>query len=380
VTAPIAGDAGQRQTSGVLLHAYGADQIVRLALGQSSQTVAPSASVARLLVLAPAVAVGLAAVMGTTLLALAGAAVLVTIAVAVLGYGAFTADLWLPVVPMALSAVAAALVIIAYRSILERHRRLALASLLTSQVSPAIARQVWENRHLILDGKTPKPVRLTATVLFVDLAGSTTIADTAEPAVLVEWISRFLTEMAECVACHDGVIEKFTGDGLMAVFGVPVPRQTGQDIAADARNAAACALQMADRVEALNATAGEMGFPPTRCRIGIHSGPLSAGNVGTIDRMQYSVIGQTANLAARIEGYGKDDRALTTDDDGRPLDCRILLSGATADLLGDDIALRPIGPVQLRGAQTPIPLHRLLPTRADAGTANDPGEPDAKGS
>ena len=276
------------------------------------------------------------------------------------GYIGLLHDWWLPSVPLAIAALLTAFSVLSWRAFLDRRERVALARLLTSQVSPQVARELWENRRTILKGVKPRPTRLTATVLFVDLAGSTSVADRLAPDHLVQWVSAFLEEMAEAVLQSNGVVETFTGDGLMAVFGVPVPRTEHSEMQRDALNAVECALQMGRRLEALNSRLDRNVLPEMSCRIGIHSGILSAGNVGTRSRMHYTVIGQTANLAARLEGFGKDDSNIACDSDGNPLNCRILLSEATVELLPQEYNVQSMGKLELRGAQAPMTVYRLL--------------------
>ena len=143
--------------------------------------------------------------------------------------------------------------------------------------------------------------------------------------------------MAEAVIENDGVIEKFTGDGLMAVYGVPVPRTTETERADDVRRSFETALSMCARLKELNASAASENMPLTECRIGIHSGLVSAGTVGTATRTNYTILGQPANLAARLEGYGKDDPEIANGPDGTPLTCRILVSETAADFLRDKV-------------------------------------------
>lgn len=113
--------------------------------------------------------------------------------------------------------------------------------LLGQSTSPEIAETLWQERdHLLIDGKLPGQ-RLTATLLFTDLRGFTTISERLSPEALLEWLNEYLEEVTQLVHAHQGVINKFTGDGVMAVFGVPIPRATSREIAADAQRAVACA-------------------------------------------------------------------------------------------------------------------------------------------
>lgn len=357
---PLPGREGRRTTFGVVLHALVADQILRLAQGSSRPTYAVPGWLEIALVLGVVMLVGVSVMRllrpATFILFGAGSAVLALIG----GHLALLGDVWLPAVPIAIAAALTAFSALAWRAFLDRRERVALARLLTNQVSSQLAQELWQNRRAILRGTKPRSTKLTATVLFVDIAGSTTTADELAPDDLMHWVGAFLEEMAEAVVQHNGVIEKFTGDGLMAVFGIPVPRTGRHEQALDAVRAVECALQMGARVDSLNERLDANIYPPLRCRIGINTGELSAGSVGTQARMQYTVIGQSANLAARLEAYGKDDPRVARDRDGRELSCRILLSGKTVELLPDVYNIEPMGELELRGTNEPTTVYRLM--------------------
>ncbi len=371
-SAPLQGDAEQRQVYGVYLHAMAADQIIRMAKGETATAKSLSdpmtAGLSLILAIAAAFLVRTRDSFGEHV----GLTLVLIGFLALTCFWAFTYEWWLPLIPFALCTFLSAIALVGAKEIVERRRRAALSGLLSNQVSPAIARDLWENRNVILEGGRPKPVRLTATVLFVDLEGSTAAADELPPEELVGWVSVFLEEMASAVVQHDGVIEKFTGDGLMAVFGVPVPRTSEEETRRDVRRAADCAIDMARRTEQLNVRADNGEFPHSRCRVGIHTGPLSAGNVGTRLRMQYTVIGQAANLAARLEAYGKDDPVLTRDEEGNLIDCRVLVSGAVAEQLDERYALKSMGQAELRGAEKALDIYRLSTEAAERAVQGEP--------
>ncbi len=372
--APQAGGPDRKSTYGVFLHAHAADQIVRQALGQSSVASDLPSPVETILIL-------LGAALAAAVLQLSNRAqvhvalgLLGAMLIAIAAYAAFLWSWWIPVVPVVLSFLLSSTLVIGYRGVVDRRRRMALAGLLTNQVSAAVAQQLWQNRHAILKGTKPIPTRLTATVLFVDLAGSTTVADELPPEQVVDWISRFLAEMADAVLVHDGVVEKFTGDGLMAVFGIPIPRTDDAAIANDVRRACDTALDMSSRLDRLNREGIRGHLPYTTCRIGIHTGKLSAGNVGSRTRTQYTVIGQAANLAARLESYGKDDPIIANDRNGNPIDCRILISENTKSYLHEGYNAEEIGAIELRGAQNALKAFRL--NSSQTRTEDGPSKPN----
>ncbi len=370
--APVRAGADKRQIYGVYLHALAADQLVRMALGQTGAARSlPMPFTVFLCALVAFISGAVIRARNLSQVQLLGAVVLV-LSVSGLSYLAFVFDWWVPMVPFLLCGLLSMILAVGFKEITERRRRAALAGLLANQVSPAIARELWDHRHMILEGGRPKPVRLTATVMFVDLEGSTSNADELPPEQLVAWVSAFLEEAANAVIRYNGVIEKFTGDGLMAVFGIPVPRTTDEEIADDVRRACDCAIDIAERTDRLNERAAAEGQPYTKCRVGIHTGRLSAGNVGTKQRMSYTVIGQAANLAARLEAYGKDDPLVARDPSGEIIDCRVLLSEDSAALLNGRYNLEPLGEADLRGARDKMKIYRLPTTPVIETLQGDP--------
>jgi adenylate cyclase len=204
---------------------------------------------------------------------------------------------------------------------------------------------------VFLTGGKPAPRKLDASVIFVDIAGSTAIGGTAEPAAFVAWISRILDALSDVARAHGGFIEKFTGDGLLVAFGAPLPRESGKEITADAIAACRCACAMAERVAALNA-AGDTG-PRYRVRIGVHSGPVFGGVLGNRGTLQYNLVGDTVNVAARIEAFGKRLQ------DRQAPDALICLSAMTLERSADVVTAEPVGTLTHDDGVTQIGIFRL---------------------
>lgn len=354
---PLTGRAEGGAAYGIELHALALDQLLRMALGLSAPTRAPTAGFEWLVILG----LGLASLLPGLLLRGAGA----LLALAAIGMGgtllgsyiAFLYGWWLPLVPMVFALLATSLSLISARVTWERRQRAVISQLLAIQGSPELARQLWRQRGLFLSGLKPRPLRLTATILFADLVGSTALSDDLSPEALMTTVSDYLAAMAEAATRYGGFIEKFTGDGVMVVFGAPVPRETTAEIARDARNAANCALAMEDALVKLNQDLKDGAA--LRMRVGIATGPVSAGTVGSRARNQYTVIGRAANLAARLESLEKENPAFNHDEAGEVLICRILLSKGTAQHLAPGQALHPLGPLPVPGIEERAEVFRL---------------------
>lgn len=186
--------------------------------------------------------------------------------------------------------------------------------------------------------------RRQATVLFSDIRGFTEMSERMSPEEVVAFLNEYLTIMVDCVIDHGGVLDKFIGDAVMAVFGAPI---SAGSLADDARAAVACAQTMGRRLDELNLRRAAAGLAAIRIGIGVHTGDLVAGNIGSPKRMQYTVIGDTVNVGSRLESLTKEHRR------------RTLLSGATADLVRDGIALEALGTVPVRGRQETLAIFGL---------------------
>ena len=283
-------------------------------------------------------------IMGTTagLLLLAGVAFWLF---AALGW-------WLPLIPPALGFALSLTLAITYVMTRARHDREDIMALFSGVVSKGVADAIWRRRDL---DENEALQLMTATVMFTDIKGFTTISESLAEPVLADWLNDYMAAMVTIVDDHGGVIEKFAGDGLTIEFGVPEPRDTEAEIDADARAAVDCAIAMAEALPTLNAAWREKSLPAIGIRIGIHTGPLMVGVIGSADRWQYSIIGDTANTAARIEGYAKDDPRLGCDVG----QCRILISEATFNRLGKDFRTEFVGEANLRGKALTTGVHRV---------------------
>src|SRR5258708_7312869 len=147
----------------------------------------------------------------------------------------------------------------------------------------------------------PRPQELAATVRSSDVAGFTPICEKLAPGPLIAWLDAYIDAMVQVVIAHDGVVLRFIGDGILAVFGAPVPRRSETEISADARNAAQCALSMAAAMRRLNDGWRSEGLPTAAVRGGLYTGPLVTGSLGSGSHMEYCLLGDTANTAARLQ-------------------------------------------------------------------------------
>jgi adenylate cyclase len=223
-------------------------------------------------------------------------------------------------------------------------------------VDPSLAASIWEQRDRFLEGGRPSTTRLTATIMFVDLHGFTGIGERLEPEDLMDWLNAYMSAMTPLVMEHGGVVMRFIGDAIMAAFGVPIARQSEDEIREDARNAVRCALAMEQKVVALNRDSGHGDHPKIGMRVGICTGPMVGGSMGDAQRLEYNVHGDSVNTAARLENFEKQN--FVPDYDTRP--GRILIGAPTRQYLGGSFTTEAVGEVSLRGKQEKLAVYQVF--------------------
>ena len=204
-----------------------------------------------------------------------------------------------------------------------------------SYISEAVVTEILES---------PKGVKLGGelreiTILVSDLRGFTRMTDSLEPQKVIQILNRYFEKMTDVVVCHEGTIDEFTGDGILVFFGAPKPR-------ADHRlRAVGCALDMQAALQELNRENKKNGWPELRMGIGINSGQLVVGNIGSEKRKKYGAVGTPINVAFRVEALAAAGEVLLTPSVyEQPVECLDLGSIRQAKIKGFDepITLRPV--------------------------------------
>ncbi len=203
-----------------------------------------------------------------------------------------------------------------------------LISLFERYVSPQVAAEIANRQgEIVLAGQ-----EMLATVVFTDIRNFTAMTAGKPSAEVLSWLNNYFTAMSHIILKNDGFLNKFMGDGLLVLFGVPL----GETATKSACKAVQAAIEMLDRVEKINAES-EPGQPELRIGIGLHTGTLTAGNLGARERMEYSVIGETVNLASRLEELTKR------------FDADMAMSFETYELIRDRFSATCLGEVSIRG-------------------------------
>jgi adenylate cyclase len=199
-------------------------------------------------------------------------------------------------------------------------------------VAREVAEQVLQDSGLLKLGGT----RVDVSILLVDIRGFTTMSERMEPEEVVELLNTYYPRMINVIFRHQGMVDKFIGDAILAVFGVPTPRPD------DPLRAVQAARELHEQVRAINGERAERGEPPIAIGIGITSGHVICGNIGSERRMDYTVIGDAVNLAARLEGLTKT------------LERNILVNERVRDAIKGKIPCESLGFFKVKGKKEEV--------------------------
>jgi adenylate cyclase len=180
----------------------------------------------------------------------------------------------------------------------------------------------------------------TVTILFSDIRGFTRMSENMEPHAVVELLNEYFSEMTDLIFESGGTLDKYLGDGIMAVYGAPIPKPD------DALRATKTAIEMQRALADLNRDWESRGQQALRMGVGVNTGPVTAGNIGSAKRMDYTVIGDAVNLASRLCSNAAGGQ--------------ILVSESTFLQLGGTIPAQKLDPIRVKGKETPVELHEVF--------------------
>ncbi|MCF6335785.1 MAG: guanylate cyclase, partial [Spirochaetales bacterium] len=204
-------------------------------------------------------------------------------------------------------------------------------------MSADVLKNLMESPELVQLGGSKKD----ATVFFADIRGYTSFSEGKEPEYIIEILNEYFSEAVEIVIKYNGYIDKFIGDCIMAAWGVPVVNPDR-----DAISGVGCAIEIQELVKSKNRNFFHGKASHLQVGIGMHSGPLISGNLGSSRRMDYSVIGDTVNIAARLEGVAGAGE--------------VIITQQTRDLIGEHFKLKELKPVKVKGKDKPLHIFSVL--------------------
>ena len=273
--------------------------------------------------------------------------------IAALGYAILTffvqdrLDLILPVVNPALTLLLGGIGCLSYEFVLEQREKRRVRGMFSTMVSPEVLSYMQAD---------PDRFRLTgekkmATMFFSDLAGFTTISESVTAEDLAKILNRYLTPMSNLVTKYGGYIDKYAGDAIMADFGVPVWPDPDPD--SHAWKACWSALEQQERLQTLKQELKAEYGCDIDARMGINTGEVAAGNMGSEQKFQYTVMGDAVNQAARFEPANK------------PFDTHIMIGGKTYEMSKDKIEARFLANMIVKGKTEPVPCYELLAKKGE---------------
>ncbi len=204
-------------------------------------------------------------------------------------------------------------------------------------MSADVLKNLMESPELVQLGGSKKD----ATVFFADIRGYTSFSEGQQPEYIIEILNEYFSEAVEVVIKYNGYIDKFIGDCIMAAWGVPVVNPDK-----DALAGVGCAVEIQELVKSKSRKFFKGKAAHLKVGIGMHSGPLISGNLGSSRRMDYSVIGDTVNIAARLEGVAGAGE--------------VIITQQTRDLIGDHFKLKELKPVKVKGKDKPLHIFSVL--------------------
>jgi len=226
----------------------------------------------------------------------------------------------------------------AYHFVAERRQRVMIKMMFSTYVSPSVVEELISNpEKLTLGGE-----RKEMSVLFSDLDGFTALAESTPPEKLVGLLNEYLSEMTKVILKNNGTLDKFEGDLIMAFWGAPIPQSD------HARRTCQAALQMQSRLGAMRYQWGVHNQPALFARIGINTGEMVVGNMGSAEKFNYTVIGDSVNIGSRLEGANKIYRT------------GIIISERTQQQVDDEFLCRELDTLTVKGRMEPIRIFELL--------------------
>ncbi len=250
-----------------------------------------------------------------------------------------------------MSMFLAFVVVMLYRIVFEQAEQRATRGVMGKYLSPAVMTEVLKDPDALKLGGQ----KIEMTVLFSDIRGFTSMSEKMDPQELVHFLNEYLTEMTNIVYENEGVLDKYIGDAVMAFWGAPKAQPNHAELACRT------AFHMMRRLRELRAGWEQRGLPHLDIGVGINTGFMTVGNVGSKSRFDYTIIGDSVNLGSRLEATNKE------------YGTNIILSEATLLHLNDAFNVRFLDLIAVKGKKEAAPVYELLGPKDDLGSQPKPG-------
>jgi adenylate cyclase len=228
--------------------------------------------------------------------------------------------------------------VVTFRYFFEEREKRMLRGTFQHYVSPAVIKQLLERPESLHLGGEEKEL----TAMFADIRGFTSLSESLAPSALVELLNEYLSEMTETIFRHRGTLDKYIGDAIMVFWGAPFPQPD------HANRACAAALEMLQVLRKLQTRWEKQGRPPIDIGIGINTGPMLVGNMGSTRRFNFTIIGDNVNLASRLEGLNKS------------FGTRLIISEGTYHYVRETVVTRELDLIRVKGKRKPVKIYEIL--------------------
>jgi adenylate cyclase len=233
-----------------------------------------------------------------------------------------------------------------YRYMTEEREKKKVRGAFQHYLTASVVEQMLKNPEKLRLGGEKKDL----TVLFSDIRGFTSISEHMTPEALVKFLNEYLTQMTDIIFKYDGLLDKYMGDAIMAIWGAPLDQPD------HAPRACYTALDMVDELRVLQGKWTADGMPRLNIGIGINAGPMVVGNMGSDRRFDYTVMGDSVNLGSRLEGLNK------------VYGTNIIVSEMTYERVREEILGRELDSVRVKGKDQPVKIYELIVRRSQASS------------
>jgi adenylate cyclase len=275
-----------------------------------------------------------------------GIVLAVSVALLVCSHVGFIEGLWIPLVYPLMATGLAFVALTIHQFFTEERQRMFTKKAFQQYVSREVVERIMDDPSALQFGGEAREL----TVLFSDIRDFTTFTEKHDPHLVVQMLREYLTHMTTIVLAEGGTLDKYIGDAVMAEFGAPIAYSD------HAVRGCRAALRMAAEVERLQAKWTAEGKEPFRIGVGVNTGTMVVGNLGSEQLFDYTVIGDEVNLGARLESLNKD----------YPTTTHVIISEATYEAAKDMIEARPLGEVKVKGKTRPVVIYELQRLRTIA--------------